>query len=94
VGSQVPRAERSGALMNLCTHPNAETELLCDVCSLESPWECFPSCLKCSAAVIVLEPRAWNSNRKFYVGAEWLPMLDREIARQSEALAFCARSVA
>jgi hypothetical protein len=69
-------------------------ELTCATCGNESPFECFEDCLKCSAAVIVLEPRAWNSNRKFYVGAEWLPMLDREIARQSEALAFCARSVA
>jgi hypothetical protein len=80
--------------MNLRTHHNAATELLCATCGNESPFECFEDCAKCFAAVVVSDPRAWNSNRKFYVGAEWLPVLDREIARQSEALAFCARSVA
>jgi hypothetical protein len=69
-------------------------ELVCDVCTLEPPFECFESCLKCSAAAIVFYPNAWDGNRKWYVGTPWLPVLDREIARQQDALATLAREVA
>lgn len=62
-------------------------QLMCATCQMEAPFECFDDCLACSASVIALDPRAWNSNRKFYVGAAWLPVLEREVARQRDALA-------
>jgi len=63
------------------------TTLECEACHLDAPFECFPDCLKCTAAVIAHAPAAWQSNRKHYEGAPWLVMLEREVARQSAALA-------
>jgi hypothetical protein len=80
--------------MNLRTHHNAETELLCDVCKNDSPYWIFPSCKECTAAYVIAVPGPWASNRKHYEHTDECRELDREIARQSEALAFCARSVA
>jgi hypothetical protein len=42
--------------MNLRTHHNAETELLCDVCKNDSPYWIFPSCKECTAAYVIAVP--------------------------------------
>lgn len=68
--------------------------LMCATCELEAPFECFEDCLACSASVIALDSRAWNSNRKFYIGAPWLEKLEREVARRQDAMAHLSRSVA
>lgn len=67
-----------------------DTPLTCETCGLDAPFECFEDCLRCTAAVIVANPAPWNSNRKFYVGATWLPTLEREIERQASAIAEAA----
>jgi hypothetical protein len=61
-------------------------ELLCETCGLESPWEIFPSCLKCSAAQIAHNPAPWAGNRKWYVGTPWIDVLEAEVKRQASAL--------
>lgn len=61
-------------------------ELTCATCGLESPFWIFDDCCRCSAAVIVASPAAWESNRRFYESVRECAELDAEIARQREAL--------
>jgi len=61
--------------------------LECETCHLASPFEHFPDCLRCTAAVIAHNPHPWATNRAYYVGAPWLATLEREVARQGAALA-------
>ncbi len=62
-------------------------ELLCETCGLESPYWIFPSCKKCTGAYIAVYPEAWASNREFYEGVPERDVLEREVARQRDALA-------
>jgi hypothetical protein len=63
-----------------------EAELLCETCGMESPFECFSDCLKCSAAQIAHNPAPWAGNRKWYVGTPWIDVLEAEVKRQASAL--------
>jgi hypothetical protein len=69
-------------------------ELICETCGLESPYWIFPSCKACTAAYVIAVPGPWASNRKFYESTAECRELDREIARQQDALAHLSRGVA
>lgn len=58
-------------------------ELVCANCGLEPPYGDWDDCLRCQAAVIIANPAPFASNRKWYVGSQYLRDLDAEIARQT-----------
>jgi hypothetical protein len=68
-------------------------EPICENCGEDTAFWIFDDCKACTAAVIVANPDAWNSNRRFYVGTAECAELDREIARQRAALS-CAEVAA
>ena len=66
-------------------------ELVCEVCGNEPPFEWFDSCLKCEAAYLIHGPKwALEESRKHYGGSPAWDAMEREMARQLEAI----RSVA
>jgi hypothetical protein len=67
--------------------------LPCSVCGQEPSFWIFDSCKSCSAAYICAHPGPWAGNRRFYTGTVECAELDREIARQTEALTHLARAV-
>jgi hypothetical protein len=62
------------------------SDILCETCGQDSPFECFSDCLKCSAAQIAHNPAPWAGNRKWYVGTPWIDVLEAEVKRQASAL--------
>jgi hypothetical protein len=77
-----------------CPEVEQKAELVCDVCQNESPFWIFPSCKECTAAYVIAVPGPWASNRKHYESRPECRELDREIARQKEALAHLSRACA
>ena len=62
-------------------------ELVCETCTNDAPFECWDSCLKCLAAGLIHDdPKFLADMRKRFTGAPFMAVIEKEIARQIEAL--------
>ena len=80
--------DETGAVLD-CSCDNAEREILCHTCRLESPYQGWDECLRCGIASSLAEdPDYIHWAEKTYADQpEWLAPVRREWDRQAIALA-------
>ncbi len=69
--------------------PADKAEPCCRVCGLAEPFASFEDCLTCAVAYEIHEEHGSTMPlwRRLHAGTEWLAAIEREYARQMQALA-------